>query len=63
MFRKKDSILHCRISSVDKDYISDMAKNENMSPIDYIIYKLIYSDSQSLKKYNDYIQNRIENNK
>ena len=62
MLNKKNDILHCRISSNDKLFLFKMAKDNNMSVADFIIFKTIYSDEKMLLKYKDFILNQMEQN-
>lgn len=60
MLNKKDDILHCRISKNDKLFLSKMAKDNNMSLADFIIFKAIYFDEDTLLKYKDFVLNQIK---
>lgn len=60
MLNKKDDILHCRISTNDKLFLSKMAKDNNMSIADFIIFKTIYADEETLLKYKDFILSQIK---
>lgn len=60
MLNKKDSVLHCRISKNDKLFLMKMAKDNNMSLADFIIFKSIYVDEETLLKYKDFVLSQIK---